>query len=105
MKTIDNELCLIKRIGKGNFGEVYLSQIVGKQGYFATKKIPLIYMQNSGIGNAINPLVSMADKDVYAIPMILLIGWRGQGNTEPNHPQHKLQGEITASLMDRRILS
>lgn len=67
--------------------------------YIATKEIPLVYMQNSGEGNAVNPLASLADKDVYAIPMILLIGWRGQGNSEPNHPQHKLQGEITAGLM------
>ena len=68
--------------------------------YLATKEIPLVYMQNSGEGNAINPLASLVDKDVYAVPMILLIGWRGQGNTEPNHPQHWRQGEITASVLD-----
>ena len=68
--------------------------------YLATKEIPLVYMQNSGEGNAVNPLVSLADRNVYAIPMILLIGWRGQGNTEPNHPQHKLQGEITTCFLD-----
>ena len=68
--------------------------------YFATKEIPLVYMQNSGQGNTINPLASLADPNVYAVPMLLLIGWRGQGNTEPNHPQHKLQGEITAKLLD-----
>lgn len=60
--------------------------------YFATKEIPLVYMQNSGLGNTVNPLVSLVDKDVYAVPMLLLVGWRGQGNSEPNHPQHKLQG-------------
>ncbi|MBR3016552.1 MAG: phosphonopyruvate decarboxylase [Clostridia bacterium] len=68
--------------------------------YFASKEIPLVYMQNSGMGNTINPLASLVDKDVYAVPMILLIGWRGQGNTEPKHPQHKLQGEITPGLLD-----
>ena len=68
--------------------------------YLATKEIPLVYMQNSGEGNAVNPLVSLADKAVYAIPMILLIGWRGQGNSEPNHPQHKVQGEITTGLLE-----
>lgn len=68
--------------------------------YFATKEISLVYMQNSGMGNAINPLASLADKDVYAVPMLLLIGWRGQGDTEPNHPQHWLQGEITPGLLD-----
>ena len=68
--------------------------------YLASLEIPLVYMQNSGEGNAINPLASLVDKNVYAIPMLLLIGWRGQGNTEPNHPQHKLQGEITTKLLD-----
>ncbi len=68
--------------------------------YFATQEIPLVYMQNSGEGNAINPLASLVDKDVYAVPMLLLIGWRGQEDTEPNHPQHKLQGEITTELLD-----
>ena len=68
--------------------------------YLATKEIPLVYMQNSGEGNAVNPLASLVDMNVYAIPMILLIGWRGQGNSEINHPQHKLQGEITTSILD-----
>ena len=68
--------------------------------YLATGELPLVYMQNSGIGNAVNPLVSLAEERVYAIPMILLIGWRGQGNTEPNHPQHMLQGEITPGLCE-----
>ena len=68
--------------------------------YLATREIPLVFMQNSGEGNAVNPLVSLADKNVYAIPMFLLIGWRGQWNSEPNHPQHKLQGEITTSLLE-----
>ena len=68
--------------------------------FFATREIPLVYMQNSGMGNAVNPLASLADKAVYAVPMLLLIGWRGQGDTEPNHPQHKLQGEITPGLLD-----
>lgn len=68
--------------------------------YFASQEIPLVYMQNSGMGNTVNPLASLVDKDVYAVPMLLLIGWRGQGNTEPNHPQHKLQGEITPGLLD-----
>lgn len=68
--------------------------------YFATREIPLVYLQNSGLGNTINPLASLADRAVYAVPMLLLIGWRGQGNTEPNHPQHRLQGEITPGLLE-----
>ncbi len=68
--------------------------------YFASREIPLVYMQNSGLGNTVNPLASLVDKHVYAVPMLLLIGWRGQGDTEPNHPQHKLQGEITPKLLE-----
>lgn len=68
--------------------------------YLSSGELPLVYMQNSGLGNTVNPLASLADKDVYAVPMLLLIGWRGQGDTEPNHPQHKLQGEITPKQLE-----
>ncbi|MBE6071722.1 MAG: phosphonopyruvate decarboxylase [Clostridium butyricum] len=67
--------------------------------YLSSGKIPLVYMQNSGVGNAINPLVSLADKLVYKIPMLLLIGWRGEPNKK-DEPQHKKQGLITLELMD-----
>lgn len=67
--------------------------------YFATKEIPLVYMQNSGMGNCVNPLVSLADEHVYAVPMLLLIGWRGQPGTG-DWPQHELQGEITLKLLE-----
>ena len=67
--------------------------------YFATKKIPLVYMQNSGMGNTVNPLASLVDKHVYAVPMLLLIGWRGEPGTG-DWPQHELQGEITPGLLD-----
>ena len=50
--------------------------------YFAAGKIPLVYLQNSGMGNLLNPLVSLADKTVYRVPMFLLIGWRGQPERE-----------------------
>nr|MBQ6241101.1 phosphonopyruvate decarboxylase [Lachnospiraceae bacterium] len=68
--------------------------------YLASGEIPLVYMQNSGMGNTVNPLVSLADPLVYGVPMLLLIGWRGQGDTEPNHPQHTRQGEITPGLLE-----
>lgn len=67
--------------------------------FLATQEIPFVYMQNSGLGNTINPLVSLVDKQVYAIPMILLIGWRGQPGTG-DWAQHELQGEITPGLLD-----
>ena len=68
--------------------------------WFATGEIPLVYMQNSGLGNAVNPLASLADVRVYAVPMLLLVGWRGQGDSEPNHPQHTLQGEMTPKMLE-----
>ena len=49
--------------------------------YIASGKVPLVYLQNSGLGNTVNPLLSMADKSLYAIPMIILVGWRGQGGS------------------------
>ena len=66
--------------------------------YLSTASIPLVYMQNSGLGNAVNPLVSLTNKDVYSIPMILLVGWRGDPEIQ-DHPQHKKQGEITLQLL------
>ena len=66
--------------------------------HLATNKVPLIYMQNSGLGNAINPLLSIADKEVYAIPMLLMIGWRGEPHIK-DEPQHKKQGRVTIDLL------
>lgn len=68
--------------------------------YFSTGIIPLVYMQNSGMGNTLNPLVSLADRHVYSVPMILLIGWRGEPGTELKHPQHRTQGEITLKTLE-----
>ena len=67
--------------------------------HLATGTVPLVYMQNSGIGNAMNPLLSLTNKDVYAIPMVLLIGWRGDPDIK-DHAQHKKQGELTPVLLD-----
>lgn len=67
--------------------------------HLGTRKIGLVYMQNSGIGNAINPLVSLADKLVYSIPMLLVIGWRGEPDKK-DEPQHKKQGLITVETLD-----
>ncbi len=65
----------------------------------ATDRVPLVYMQNSGLGNALNPLASLAHKDVYGIPMVLMIGWRGQPGTK-DEPQHITQGLITRDLLE-----
>lgn len=67
--------------------------------YLGTGKIPLVYMQNSGLGNAVNPLLSLADPDVYAIPMLLLVGWRGEPGTH-DEPQHVKQGRVMCAMLD-----
>ncbi|RMZ48771.1 phosphonopyruvate decarboxylase [Candidatus Marinimicrobia bacterium PRS2] len=66
--------------------------------YLAKQSIPLVYMQNSGLGNAINPLLSLCDPDVYSIPMLLLIGWRGEPGVK-DEPQHVKQGKIQIELL------
>jgi phosphonopyruvate decarboxylase len=67
--------------------------------HLSTGKIPLVYMQNSGIGNAVNPLLSLVDPDVYEIPLILVIGWRGEPGVH-DEPQHVKQGKVTCALLE-----
>ena len=67
--------------------------------YLATGKPACVYMQNSGQGNAVNPLASLADPDVYSIPMLLVVGWRGMPGVH-DEPQHVKQGKITLELMN-----
>lgn len=67
--------------------------------YLATKRYPMVYMQNSGIGNAINPIVSLLSEKVYAIPCIFVVGWRGEPGKN-DEPQHMLQGLITKKLLE-----
>jgi phosphonopyruvate decarboxylase len=72
--------------------------------YLASGRPALVYLQNSGLGNAVNPLASLADPAVYGIPMVLMIGWRGEmladGSQLKDEPQHKLQGRITLGQLD-----
>jgi phosphonopyruvate decarboxylase len=67
--------------------------------HLATEKIGIVYMQNSGLGKTVNPITSLASKEVYAIPIILMIGWRGQPG-EKDEPQHKMMGRIMLQLLD-----
>lgn len=67
--------------------------------HFATGKTPLVYMQNSGLGNIVNPLLSLADSDVYSVPMILVVGWRGEPGVH-DEPQHVKQGKVTCELLE-----
>lgn len=67
--------------------------------HLATGKVPVVYMQNSGEGNIINPVASLLSDRVYAIPMIFIIGWRGEPGTY-DEPQHIYQGEVTVKLLE-----
>ncbi|MDC3328444.1 phosphonopyruvate decarboxylase [Pseudomonadales bacterium] len=67
--------------------------------YIATRQPSLVYMQNSGFGNAINPLLSLADAKVYGIPMLVMVGWRGELGVK-DEPQHIKQGEVMERLLD-----
>jgi phosphonopyruvate decarboxylase len=66
--------------------------------HLATGKFPIVYMQNSGFGNTVNPLLSLCDPKVYSIPMLLLIGWRGEPGKK-DEPQHIVQGKVMSSLL------
>ena len=67
--------------------------------YLATGRIPVVYMQNSGEGNIINPLASLTDREVYNIPVLLVIGWRGKPGVH-DEPQHVKQGKVTTGLLN-----
>lgn len=67
--------------------------------HLATGRVPVVYMQNSGEGNIINPVASLLNDNVYAIPCIFVIGWRGQPGIH-DEPQHIYQGKITCDLLD-----
>lgn len=67
--------------------------------HLATGKVPVVYMQNSGEGNIINPVASLLNEKVYAIPVIFIIGWRGEPGVH-DEPQHIYQGEVTLKLLE-----
>jgi len=76
------------------------SAIAMAAGYhLATGKVPMVYMQNSGLGNAINPLLSLADPKVYGTPMLMMLGWRGQPGKK-DEPQHMVQGARMRAMLD-----
>ena len=72
--------------------------------YLSSGQPALVYMQNSGLGNTVNPITSLADPLVYAIPMLLMVGWRGEilqdGSQLKDEPQHRKQGKITLAQLD-----
>ncbi len=67
--------------------------------HLATGKVPVVYLQNSGLGNIINPVASMAHPEIYSIPMLFIIGWRGMPG-EKDEPQHVKQGKVTQAQLE-----
>ena len=67
--------------------------------HLATGKVPVVYMQNSGEGNIINPVASLLNDKVYAIPVVFVVGWRGEPGIH-DEPQHIYQGEVTVKLLE-----
>jgi len=67
--------------------------------YMSTGKLPLVYMQNSGIGNIINPVASLLNDKVYGVPCLFVVGWRGEPGVK-DEPQHIYQGEVTVKLLE-----
>lgn len=67
--------------------------------FLGTGNPALVYMQNSGLGNAVNPLLSLADEEVYGIPMLLMVGWRGEPGVK-DEPQHVKQGRVMTGMLD-----
>ena len=67
--------------------------------HLATGKVPVVYMQNSGESNIINPVASLLNEKVYAIPMVFIVGWRGEPGVH-DEPQHIYQGEVTVKLLE-----
>ncbi|HUP57127.1 MAG TPA: phosphonopyruvate decarboxylase [Bdellovibrionota bacterium] len=69
--------------------------------HLATGSLPVVYLQNSGLGNAINPLLTLADPEVYAIPILFLVGWRGEPGLAPrDEPQHAKQGRTMLKTLE-----
>lgn len=67
--------------------------------HLATGKVPVVYLQNSGIGNIINPVASLMNEKVYGIPCVFVVGWRGEPSVH-DEPQHIFQGEVTIKLLE-----
>ena len=92
---IDNNINKSKHIVSANEGTA-LGIAAGYN--LATNQIPLVYLQNSGLGNLLNPTLSLVDEKVYSIPVIILVGWRGEPGVK-DEPQHITQGIVTEKII------
>lgn len=92
---VDDNVPMDRHIIAANEGNAIA---IGSGYHLATGRTPLVYMQNSGLGNSINPLISLCDPEVYSIPILLLIGWRGEPGIH-DEPQHVKQGRVQLDLL------
>lgn len=101
LKALCDTLYMEETMGKGHIVAANEGAAVGLAAghYLATGRPAVVYMQNSGIGNAVNPVASLLDKRVYGIPAIFIVGWRGEPGVH-DEPQHVFQGEITVPLLE-----
>lgn len=67
--------------------------------YVGTGNLPLVYLQNSGLGNTVNPLLSLASPEVYGVPMLVMLGWRGEPGKK-DEPQHVHQGRVMVAMLE-----
>lgn len=104
----DSQLCSLCDYLMVNYGICDKHIIAANEGnavalaagyHLATGKVPVVYMQNSGIGNTINPIASLLNDKVYGIPCIFIVGWRGEPGLK-DEPQHIFQGEVTVKLLE-----
>lgn len=93
-----NELLNSKGINNTVAANEGIAVSLGVGHYLATKKVPCIYLQNSGIGNATDPITNLCEKNIYNIPLVLVIGWRGAPGIK-DEPQHNLQGKILKQIL------
>ncbi len=101
LKALCNYLMDTKGIGRDHIIAANEGNCVGiAAGYhLATGRVPVVYMQNSGEGNVINPTASLLNKEVYGIPVIFVVGWRGEPGVH-DEPQHIYQGKVTCKLLE-----
>lgn len=101
LKALCNYLMDTKGIGQDHIIAANEGNCVGiAAGYYlATRRVPVVYMQNSGEGNVINPVASLLNKEVYGIPVIFVVGWRGEPGVH-DEPQHIFQGKVTCKLLE-----
>lgn len=96
LQFLDEAPADLRHIATSNEGDA-VALVAGY--YLGSRRIGVVYMQNSGLGNSVNPITSLVARDVYSIPMILMIGWRGMPGMK-DEPQHKQMGRITLPMLD-----